>query len=300
MTSIERPSTGLSKNFSSRFAFLVRGKNNINNLSANYVILIMLTFFALGPVSIVFFNSVKNRAQLGENAIGPIFTDLHWENYSFAWNNGKFLTTVRNSLILVSCTVSGLLLLGGMAAYSLRRLDMPGTAFLMAFTLVLSTIPFWLFVVPLLGLWKQLHLVNNLFGLVIIYIALESPFSIFLLRSYMLQIPPDFEDAARVDGAHDWDIFTRVYMPIVWPGFLATGLVIALGVWNDFSLAFIFITDANRYPVTINFYRFIREFGGMDYGLASAGAVMMIAPIIILFLTMQRRFIEGLTQGGFK
>jgi raffinose/stachyose/melibiose transport system permease protein len=243
---------------------------------------------------------VKSRAQLGVNSIGPIFTDLHWENFSIAWNNGEFLLTVRNSAILVASTVSGLLLLGGMAAYSMRRSDMPGTAFMMMFTLVLSTIPLWLFVVPLLGLWKQLGLVNNLFGLVIIYIALNSPFSIFLLRSYMIQIPSDFEDAARVDGANDWDIFTKVYMPVVWPGFLATGLVIALGVWNDFSLAFIFITKAELYPVTVNFFRFVQQYSGMDYGLTSAAAVLMIAPVIVIFLLLQRRFVEGLTQGGFK
>lgn len=295
-----KSSRGLRNTTSSSFAFLSRKKHNANHLSFNYTILILMTLLALAPVSIVFFNSLKTRAQLGQNSLGPMINELHWENYSIAWNDGNFLTTVRNSLILVACTVSGLLLLGGMAAYSLRKPNMPGTTFMMAFTLLLSTVPIWLFVVPLLGLWKQLHLVNTLFGLVIIYIALESPFSIFLLRSYMILIPSDFEDAARVDGANDWNIFTQVYMPVVWPGFLATGLVVALGVWNDFSLAFIFITDSNLYPVTVNFFRFIQIFSGMDYGLTSAAAVMMVAPVILIFLLLQRRFVEGLTQGGFR
>lgn len=277
-----------------------RKRKGLSDLSFNYVMVLLLTLFAIAPVSIVFFNSVKSRPQLGENPVAPIFTDLHWENYSIAFNKGGFATTARNSLILVASSVSGLLLLGGMAAYSLRRVDMPGTAFMMIFMLILSTVPIWLFVVPLLGLWKQLQLANSLFGLVIIYIALNSPFSIFLLRSYMLQVPADFEDAARVDGANDWDIFSRVYIPLVWPGLLTTGLVVALHVWNEFQIAFIFVTDVKLMPVTLSFFRFSKEYGGLDYGLTSAGAVMMIAPLILLFLFLQRRFIEGLTQGGFK
>jgi raffinose/stachyose/melibiose transport system permease protein len=279
---------------------VLKRRRGIGDLSFNYFMVILLTFFALAPVSIVFFNSVKSRPQLGANPIAPIFSDLHWENYSVAFTKGGFATTARNSLILVASTVSGLLFLGGMAAYSLRRVDMPGTAFMMIFMLILSTVPIWLFVVPLLGLWKQLHLANNLFGLVIIYIALNSPFSIFLLRSYMLQVPSEFEDAARVDGANDWDIFSKVYIPIVWPGLLTTGLVVALHVWNEFQIAFIFVTDVQLMPVTLSFFRFSKEYGGLDYGLTSAGAVMMIAPLILLFLFLQRRFIEGLTQGGFK
>lgn len=300
MPSIEKPSVGVRNITTSNRTIINKRRKFASNLTFNYIVLVIFTFLAVMPVSIVFFNSVKSRAQLGVNSIGPIFTDIHWENFPIAWDNGEFLLTVRNSGILVASTVTGLLLLGGMAAYSMRRSDMPGTAFMMMFTLVLSTIPLWLFVVPLLGLWKQLGLVNNLFGLVIIYIALNSPFSIFLLRSYMLQIPSDFEDAARVDGANDWNIFTKIYMPVVWPGFLATGLVIALGVWNDFSLAFIFLTDAKLYPVTVNFFRFVQQYSGMDYGLTSAAAVMMIAPVILIFLLLQRRFVEGLTQGGFK
>ncbi|MCL4862173.1 MAG: carbohydrate ABC transporter permease, partial [Caldilineaceae bacterium] len=140
---------------------------------------------------------------------------------------------------------------------------------------------------------------NSWHGLIIIYVAVNSPFAIFLLRSYMVDFPRDFEDAARVDGANEWQVFTRVVMPLMWPGFLTVGLVVALSVWGEFQIALVFIQDDSLLPVTTSYYNFTRRFG-RDWALTSAGAVMMIAPVIVIFLALQRRFIEGLTQGGMK
>jgi raffinose/stachyose/melibiose transport system permease protein len=224
---------------------------------------------------------------------------LRWSNYIEAWQVGGFGTTATNSVILVAGTVAGVLVLGGMAAYSLARLDPPGSGIFMGYMLGTSTLPVWLFLVPLFFLWRVLGLVNNLFGLTLIYIALNSPLAVFLLRSYMVQLPRDFEDAARVDGANELQVLTKVVLPLSWPGFLTVGLVVALGVWNEFQLALIFINDPNLFPVTTSYYNFTTRFS-RDWALTSAAAVMMIAPILAIFLALQRRFIEGLTQGGIK
>lgn len=206
---------------------------------------------------------------------------------------------MTNSLILVVGTVTGVLVLGGMAAYSLARLDPPGSNFFMIYMLGGSTLPVWLFLVPLFFLWRTLGLINSLLGLTLIYIALNSPLAVFLLRSYMVQLPRDFEDAARVDGANELQVLTKVILPLSWPGFLTVGLVVALGVWSEFQLALIFMQDPNLFPVTTSYYKFTTRFS-RDWALTSAAAVMMIAPILAIFLALQRRFIEGLTQGGIK
>lgn len=127
--------------------------------------------------------------------------------------------------------------LGGLAAYSIAKLKLPGGDLLTLFLLISSSLPVQLFLVPLFFLWRSLGLVNNLFGLIIIYIAVQSPFAIFLLRSYMIQIPGDFEDAARVDGADELQVFARVVVPLSWPAFMTVGLVVGLNVWNEFLLA---------------------------------------------------------------
>jgi raffinose/stachyose/melibiose transport system permease protein len=176
---------------------------------------------------------------------------------------------------------------------------LPGSGLLMLYLLVASSLPIHLFLVPLFFLWRELRLNNNLFGLIPIYVALNAPLAIFLLRSYMIQLPRDFEDAARVDGASEWQVFSRVVVPLSWPGFLTVGLVVALGAWNEFLLATVFLNDQSKYTVVTSYQNFASRFS-RDWSLTSAAAVMMIAPIIIIFLAFQRRFIEGMTQGGMK
>lgn len=268
------------------------------NLTPNYIILILLTAFALGPLLVLGFNSLKSPAEIGRNPLG-LPTEIIWQNYPTAWEVGNFSTTMRNSLILVTGTVLGVITLGGMAAYSLARLQLPGGGLLMAYLLISSSLPVQLFLVPLFFLWRSLGLVNTLHGLIIIYIALNAPFAIFLLRSYMIQIPADFEDAARVDGANEWQVFLRIVVPLSWPGLLTVGLVVALSVWNEFLMATVFLTEQELFTVVTSYYNFTSRFS-RDWGLTSAAAVMMLAPILVVFLSLQRTFISGLTQGGLK
>ncbi len=277
---------------------LPRRRGRETNQLPNHLVLGLLVLFALGPMVILAFNSLKSRAEIGRNPLGPP-TGFVWENYPRAWEVGNFALTLRNSGLLVAVTVAGVLLLGGMAAYSLAKLDLPGSGAVTLYLLVGSSLPLQLFLVPLFFLWNRLGLVNNLLGLALIYIATNAPLAIFLLRSYMLQLPRDFEDAARVDGASEWGIFTGIVVPLSWPGFLTVGLVVALGVWNEFLLATVFLTEQKLFTVVTSYYNFQTRFS-RDWALTSAAAMMMILPIIAIFLLLQRRFIDGLTQGGLK
>ena len=273
-------------------------KKGKSRLIPNYIILLLLVCLALGPILVLFFNSLKSFTDLGTNPIGLPRVVLI-ENYVNAWIQGEFATTLTNSLIYVVFTVAGVLVLGGMAAYSLARLDPPGDNFYLVYMLTLSTIPFWLYVIPLFIMWRNLGLLDTRAGLVIMYIAFNSPFAIFLLRSFLMSLSRDFEDAARVDGANEWQVMTRVVIPIMWPAFLTVGLVVGLGVWSEFQAALIFLQRDELMPVTTSYYNFTQRFG-RDWSLTSAGAVMMIAPVLALFLALQRQFVTGLTQGGIK
>jgi len=272
--------------------------NRRSNLAPSYIILVLLLGFALGPILVMGFNSLKNPKEMGANPLGfpqqPV-----WENYPNAWVKGNFALTTRNSALLVAGTVAGVLVLGGMGAYSLAKLKLPGSDLFTLYLLIGSSLPIQLFLVPLFFLWKNLGLNNSLFGVIIIYIAINSPFAIFLLRSYMVQLPADFEDAAQVDGANEWQVFWKVVVPLCWPCFLTVGLVVALAVWNEFLIASVFLTEKELFTVVTSYYNFSTRFS-RDWGLTSASAVMMILPIIAIFLVLQRQFIEGLTQGGLK
>ncbi|MEM7033800.1 MAG: carbohydrate ABC transporter permease [Chloroflexota bacterium] len=273
-------------------------KKRQSGYTLNYIVLIVLLIYALGPILVLGFNSLKDNGEIGRNPLGPP-SALHFENFPNAWTQGQFGTTTYNSVKLVTGTVAAVLFLGGIAAYSLARLNPPGQSVFMLYILGASTIPGWIGLVPLFFMFQSLGLTDTHTGLILIYTAGNAPLSVFLLRSYMLQIPRDFEDAARVDGANDLQILQKVILPLSWPGFLTVGLVVALGVWGEFQTALIFLQDPEQYPVAMSYWRFTGRFS-RDWSLTSAAAVMMIAPVIVFFLALQRRFIDGLTQGGVK
>jgi len=268
------------------------------NLTLNFAIVSLLLIFAIGPIVILIFNSLKSPVDFGLNPLG-FPRHLVWSNFPRAWLEGNFSVTVPNTLILVVGTVLGVLVLGGMAAYAISRLHLPGGSGLTMYFLVSSSLPIQLFLVPLFFLWHSVGLANNIFGLIIIYIAVNSPFSIFLMRAYMVQIPDEFEDAARMDGAGPFQIFFRIIVPIARPALLTVGLVVGLAVWNEYLLATVFLSDPSHYTIVTSYYNFQTQFS-RDWGLTSAAAIMMIAPLLALFLSLQRRFVEGLTQGGIK
>ena len=263
-----------------------------------YVILVILALFALGPLVILVFNSLKSKAEIGRNPLGlplsPVF-----ENFPEAWTQGDFATTMVNSTILTVGTIVGVCIIAGTSAYAMARLNLPGTNAVLLYLFVTSAVPFQLFLIPLFFLWSTLNLTNTRFGLILIYWAIFSPLGTLLLRSYLVQLPRDFEDAARIDGANELQVLLRVVLPLSWPGLLTVALVAGLATWNEFFFAITFIQDNNLKPVTTSFLAFQTNFS-QDWGLTSAAAIYIILPIVVLFLILQRRFISGLTAGGLK
>ena len=266
----------------------------------SYAVLSMLLVFALYPILVLVFNSVKTSADMALNPLG-FPRAIHVGNFAEAWVRGSFARTVPNTLFLVVGSVAGILVLGGPAAYSMSKLDLPQGAVngLIVYLLVLQSLPIQLFLVPLFSFWLRVGLVNTHLGVILIYIALGSPFSMFLMRSYFLQIPDDFRDAARVEGAGELGIFWRIMVPLTWPAFLTVALVNSMNIWNEFLIATVFLTKTDKFTVVTSYQAFTVRFG-RDWTLTSAASLMMIFPIVALFLALQRRFVQGLTQGGLK
>jgi raffinose/stachyose/melibiose transport system permease protein len=260
--------------------------------------LIIFSIFAIYPIAILILNSLKSRQDLGQNPSG-LPKDYLWSNYRTAFNTSNFAHHAANSFFLVFVTVIIVLTLGGFAAYSLARLKPRGSGAVMFYMLTVSTLPIWLYIVPLFFLWRQIGLLNNYFGLILLYVALNSPFAIFLLRSYLIRIPREIEEAAIMDGASKLRVLTKVLLPISWSGFLTVGLVVALNVWNEFQVAFILINDREKLPIATSFFAFQQEFGN-DWTLTSAVGVLVILPVLALFFLFQRKFTDGLVQGSVK
>jgi raffinose/stachyose/melibiose transport system permease protein len=276
---------------------ILRSRRTASTLP-NHFILSLLALFAILPVFVLVMNSFKSTSDIATNPFG-MPREFLLQNYVDAWNQGKFATTLGNSTILTVGTIVGVLILAGLAAYALARLKLKGSDFLGFYFMIGTSVPPQLFMIPLFYMWKQFGLVNSHLGLIIIYVALHSPFGTFLLRSYMVSIPEEFLEAARIDGASHWQVYRYVILPLSWPGFLTVGLVVGLQVWNEFLFALTFLQKADLKPVSTSLFAFQQQFF-RDWGLTNAGSIIMVLPVIVLFLLLQRRFIEGLTQGGLK
>jgi raffinose/stachyose/melibiose transport system permease protein len=261
-------------------------------------VLVLLGVFALGPLVVLVFNAFKTDAELGSNPLGPP-REIALDNFERAWVQGSLGTGLANSALLVAGTVMGVWICAGAAAYAMARLDLPGAGTVTAYLVVVIALPVQLFLVPLFFLWTRLNLYDTLPGLILIYVALNSPFATLLLRAFLLSIPRDIDDAARIDGANEWQLATRVVMPLAWPGFLTVGLVTGLAAYNELLFATTFMSSPENLPISTAFLHFQQGFT-RQWGITGAAGLIMIIPVLVLFLLMQRRFIAGLTTGGVK
>jgi len=264
----------------------------------SYGVLIILAIFSLGPLVILAFNSLRTTPQISAQPFG-FPSQPRWQNFSDAWINGNYSVTMQNSTFIVVATIAGVLVIAGLGAYSLARLKPRGADVITMYLLVGTSVPMQLFMVPLFFMWQKLGLIDTLLGVVIIYWATQSPFATFLIRAFMMAIPKDFDEAARIDGASEWQVFTQIVIPIVWPGFLTAGLVAGIGVWNEYLIALTFLHSPDVKTVTTSLSAFAGRFS-QDWGLISAAAMIMVIPVAIVFLNLQRQFVEGLTRGSLK
>ena len=265
----------------------------------SWVVVLLMALFVLVPLIILFLNSFKTKTEVIYNPFGVPSEGFHLTNYPEAWEKGNYSHTLVNSSIITVITIIGVLIVSGMSAYSISRLKVKRGGLLISFLILISSIPIQMYVVPLFVLWSSLDLTNNLLGLAIIYIALQSPFATLLLRSYMIAIPETFDESARIDGASEFTILRKILLPILWPSFLTVGLVSGLYAWNEFLLAVTFINKPDLKPVSTSLYAFTSRFS-QDWALTSAASIIMLLPVLILFLLLQKQFIAGLTQGGLK
>ena len=266
----------------------------------NHFVLMLLALSIILPILILFFNSLKPQSELLTNPLGAPMT-LRFTNYYDAFVFGNYSRIMLNSLYFVVGTLVVCLPLSALASFSLAILSPRGklTTSIAVYLLIGLSIPAQLYILPLFILWKNLYLTNTYIGLIIIYSALNAPFAVVLMRSYMIQLPKELFEAAKVDGASTFELFYKIAIPLSWPVFLTSGLIVGLAVWNEFLFAVTFIQDENFKPISTILFSFSDKYAH-DYSLISAASIMMAAPIGILFILFQRNFIAGLTSGGLK
>ncbi len=263
-----------------------------------YITLAVLLFITLFPIALMVLNSLKPSAEIVQNPLS-IPSELRWDNFTRAWSDANFGRTLLNSATLTAMTIVLVCTTGSLTAYVLARRKIKTWKILTFYLLASTTAPIQLFLFPLYFGFARLGLINNPIAVAFIYTAVYSPFAVMLLRTYFLAVPKELEEAALIDGATNWQVFHRVFLPIVSPGILTVALIIGLYSWNEFLIATTFLQGQDRLTAVVSFFLLSGQYSS-DWGEIMAAALIIVLPIVILFVLLQRHFIEGMAGGSVK
>jgi ABC-type glycerol-3-phosphate transport system permease component len=263
-----------------------------------YTVLIVLLLFAIIPLVLAWFTAFKTSEQILFNPYGPPLPP-HLDNLINAWTVGRFNVYFVNSLIIALSNVIIMLMVAPLAGYAFARMRFPGQRPLLVLFLIGMTIPVGAIIIPLYLTMRDFRLINTHGAVILASVSLATPIFIFIMRAAFKDLPRELEDAARIDGASEIRIFWDVMIPLVTPSLLTVALLEFLWSWNELLLPLVFLTsdDLRTMPVGMLFYR--GRFS-VDYGLMSAGVLIISLPVIIMFLAFQRSFVKGLTGGALK
>ena len=266
------------------------------------VVTVLVLVYALFPVAAIFATSFKTQADLGNPSFWP--SNWTWDNYEtiFAGSAQElFLTALRNSIGITLIATLIAVVLATLCAYAIARMDFPGKKIILGTALAVSIFPVISVVTPLFNLWRTIGLYDTWPGLIIPYLSLTLPISIWTLSAFFRQIPWELEQAAQVDGATQWQAFRKAIVPLAAPGVFTTAIIAFFIAWNDFVYGIsLTSTEAARpVPAALAFFTGASQFEEPT-GAISAAAIVVTIPVVVLVLLFQRQIVSGLTQGAVK
>jgi multiple sugar transport system permease protein len=263
-----------------------------------YTVLVAGLIVWVLPFVWMLLGSVKTQSEILQRPPTWLPQQITWENFA-QWfgplDIGRFFT---NSIVVALLTVLGNLVFCSMVGYALAKMDFPGKKVLFAVVLITLMVPGIVTFVPLFVMVSSFGLTSSYAALILPFVT--TPLGVFLMRQFMLGIPDELLEAARIDGAGELRIFARVVMPLCGPPLATLGILTFLASWNNFLWPLVAAQSEDMYtlPVAISLYATGQN--ATDYGLLLAGSVLVIAPIILLFVFLQRYFIQGVATTGLK
>jgi raffinose/stachyose/melibiose transport system permease protein len=264
--------------------------------AASHALLIGFAITALFPLLLVGLNSLKLSTQIIANPLS-LPKSFAWGNFSQAWQYGHFSHGFINSILLSGTTIVVVLVCSSLAGYVLAGKKLRTGPAIMIYFMVSMTVPIQLFLFPLYFAFAHLNLLGNVFAVGVVIAALNMPLSIFLMRTFFLNVPRELEEAALMDGASTRQVILRVMLPIVSPGLITVAIISGLNAWNEFLISSTFLQG--NYTATLGYLSMNGTFSTNE-GVMMAGAVILIIPVIIVFVILQRYVVDGLVAGAVK
>jgi ABC-type glycerol-3-phosphate transport system permease component len=267
-------------------------------LTGKHLLLIVLSLLTLFPVILTISTALKTPQDVRVNPFG-LFSSFSVENTVTAWTVGNFGDYVANSFWLSVPSTVLVVILSTMAGYTFARLPFPGRSFAFYLVVLGLLVPFFTYMIPLYFQLRSMALLDTLVGTVLVLTTTGLSFGTFFMRAFFSDLPTELEQAARIDGASEWQIFVKVMLPLVSSGAGALAVFTFLQNWNNFLVPLLYLPGGDFRPLTTGLYLFV---GGrsLDIGPLAAGTLITILPIIVLFLAMQKQVTEGFLSGAVK
>ena len=270
-------------------------RNNI----AFYAVVVVIVLISVFPFYYAILTSFKTGTDLFKVNYFP--SSFDFRNYIDILNNGKFIRSTLNSVFIASTTVVFALFLAVTASYALARVQFRGRGLLLMTILAVSMFPQIAVLAGLFELIRFIGIYNTPWAMILSYTIFTLPFTVWVLTTFMRDLPVEIEEAAIVDGATPWIIITQIFMPLLWPALVTTGLLAFIGAWNEFLFALTFTASETMrtVPVAIAMLSGSSQYE-TPWGLIMAASVLVTVPLVILVLIFQRKIVSGLTAGGVK
>ncbi|MEC8261273.1 MAG: carbohydrate ABC transporter permease [SAR324 cluster bacterium] len=227
--------------------------------------------------------------------------ELQWDNFARAWTKAHVGDYLLNTLIVVVPALLLTLIISAMAAYVLARFEFVGRRFLFYMFLSGMLFPVFLALVQLFNLVNQLKMLNTFHGLILVYIAYSLPFTIFFLTGFFKTLPTEIEESAIMDGANPYQVFFKVMLPMASPGLISMGIFNFLGMWNQYVLPLVLISDESKYMLSQGLaFMLFKQFYENDWSALFAALTIIMVPTLIVYITFQKQIQDGITTGALK
>ncbi|WP_394813370.1 carbohydrate ABC transporter permease [Streptomyces johnsoniae] len=265
------------------------------------VVLVVLAVVWLLPTAGLFASSFRDSRDIASTGWWEVLTDLDqltWSNYDALLSNDNFTGSIWTSVVITVPSTFLVVVLGALAAYAFAWLDFPGRDWWFLVVVALLVVPVQVALIPVARLFNTLGIFETNLGVIFFHTAFGLPFAVFLLRNFFAEIPRELLEAARLDGAGEVRLFTRVVLPLGGPAIAALAIFQFMWVWNDMLVALIF-ADSGSPPMTVALQQEMRQFGSNFDVLAPGAFLTMLIPLAIFF-AFQRQFVSGVMAGAVK
>jgi ABC-type glycerol-3-phosphate transport system permease component len=269
---------------------------------AKYLALAFFAALVLYPLLLIVSTAVKDPLDVTANPF-TLFSSVNLVNFVDAWTLGGFGGYFWNTLIITALTLLGTIALSVLAGYALARLYFPGRNLVFMIFITGLMFPFFAVMIPLFYELRDTGLLGTKLGVVLVLIAGASgyglPIGVFLMRSFYVDLPEELADAARVDGASEFEVFWRIMLPLSGPGVAVLSVLVFFQTWNVFIVPLLYLPGADNRVLATGLYLFSSG-RTQEYELTAAGSLIMVLPVVLFFLVFQRLFVRGLTAGAIK